>query len=552
MKRILGIKWRMLVNSWNLIREESLLKIFFISIFILGYFIFGVVGIVKSFSYLLNFAVFGPMIIERMVYLYFFILFIMLTLSSYLLTFSKFFSSPETRELFLMPISLEVICRVKFLEVLYLASWASVFISIPIFIGHGIVLGPAALLYFLGLPFLIVPFVCLCSALGFILALVVTRFFINRWGAMLLILGIGGLVYSLFDIWGLRSEYVTTDVREMVERMLFHTRISTSFFLPSSWISRIYLGLCGFSCHFVLYSLIILSFICMLYYAFEILSSAIGFEAWIKYQSFSFRQKTQSFFLFIYPVLQRFFSKKYSAIIAKDVQVFLRDPVQYLQFFVFFGLIFIYFFNIKNMRYNLDSPFWKMLISYLNFSSVNLILATLSTRFFFPEISLEGKSIWILGLSSISRREILYCKYGYSVIFSFIITFFLILASNYFLKVAFILQMYFYCLCLVSSITLCAISIGLGALFPNFNTENSAEVVSGFGGTLCLIVSVLYIGVLSLCAGFIGYADMRAFLPERGMIGIYLLFLFCTVILSVVFSYCLLRKAEKSFVAEEI
>ncbi len=552
MNQILNIKWRILLNSVDQIREESRLKILFIFIFVLGYGVFGVLGIVKSFHYLLGFPVFGQMIIERMVYLYFFILFIMLTLSSYLLTCSRFFASAETMQLLLMPIRFEIIYRVKFLEVLYLASWASVFISIPIFIGHGIVLGDASLVYFFGLFLLFLPFVCMCSALGFILALVATRFFINRWGVLLLFLLAGGLIYSFLDVWSIRSEYVTTDIREIVERMLVHTQLSTASFLPSSWVSRVYLGLSGSSCNYLLYSLLILSFVCMVYYAFEIISSAIGFSAWSSYQSFSFRQKNQSVFMLFFRFLQRIISQKYSAIIAKDVQIFCRDPVQYLQFFIFFGLIFIYFFNIKNMRYNLDSPYWKMLITYLNFSSVNLILATLSTRFFFPEISFEGKCIWTLGLSRINRKEILYCKYSYSVFFSFIITFFLIFVSNYFLKVVWGMQLYFYCLSLVTSITLCAVSIGLGALFPDFNSENSAEVVSGFGGTLCLIVSVFYIGIVTLGAGFIGYADMRYLAEKNMMTGIYIAYLIISGGLSVGLSVWLLKKAEKRFSGEEI
>jgi ABC-2 type transport system permease protein len=38
-----------------------------------------------------------------------------------------------------------------------------------------------------------------------------------------------------------------------------------------------------------------------------------------------------------------------------------------------------------------------------------------------------------------------------------------------------------------------AIAISLGTIFPNVNETNPAKIVSGFGGTLCLIMSFLYI-----------------------------------------------------------
>ena len=49
--------------------------------------------------------------------------------------------------------------------------------------------------------------------------------------------------------------------------------------------------------------------------------------------------------------------------------------------------------------------------------------------------------------------------------------------------------------------TLNALAVGLGAVYPNFREDNPSKIVSGFGGTLCLVLSFLYIiGMLSLMA----------------------------------------------------
>jgi ABC-2 type transport system permease protein len=42
---------------------------------------------------------------------------------------------------------------------------------------------------------------------------------------------------------------------------------------------------------------------------------------------------------------------------------------------------------------------------------------------------------------------------------------------------------------------LCGLAVGLGALFPNLNEDNPSKIVSGFGGTLCLVISFVYIVV---------------------------------------------------------
>jgi hypothetical protein len=46
------------------------------------------------------------------------------------------------------------------------------------------------------------------------------------------------------------------------------------------------------------------------------------------------------------------------------------------------------------------------------------------------------------------------------------------------------------------------LAVGLGVLYPNFKEINPAKIVSGFGGTLCLVLSFLYILVSVLLLGF--------------------------------------------------
>ena len=45
------------------------------------------------------------------------------------------------------------------------------------------------------------------------------------------------------------------------------------------------------------------------------------------------------------------------------------------------------------------------------------------------------------------------------------------------------------------SAALSGLAVGRGALFPNFKEDNPSKIVSGFGGTLCLVVSFIYIAL---------------------------------------------------------
>jgi len=45
----------------------------------------------------------------------------------------------------------------------------------------------------------------------------------------------------------------------------------------------------------------------------------------------------------------------------------------------------------------------------------------------------------------------------------------------------------------VMTFTLNGVAVGLGVLYPNLKEANPNKIVSGFGGTLCLVLSSLYI-----------------------------------------------------------
>jgi hypothetical protein len=47
-----------------------------------------------------------------------------------------------------------------------------------------------------------------------------------------------------------------------------------------------------------------------------------------------------------------------------------------------------------------------------------------------------------------------------------------------------------------------ALAAGLGVLFPNLEESNAAKIVSGFGGTLCLVGSFIYILIFLLLLAY--------------------------------------------------
>src|SRR5207244_2670042 len=142
-------------------------------------------------------------------------------------------------------------------------------------------------------------------------------------------------------------------------------------------------------------------------------------------------------------------------LLVKDFRLFRRDAVQWSQFLIFFGLLGLYFVNIRRFSYNAT---YSAMIGFLNLAVVGLILSTFTTRFIFPMISLEGRRLWILGLLPIRRDSILWSKFLFAAIGSLLPCTTLVLLSDFMLQIS---EPVIYLSHQVSCIALC---VGLSAI----------------------------------------------------------------------------------------
>jgi ABC-2 type transport system permease protein len=113
-------------------------------------------------------------------------------------------------------------------------------------------------------------------------------------------------------------------------------------------------------------------------------------------------------------------------------------------------------------------------------------------------ISLEGRRFWILGLLGVRRETILWSKFLFAVLGSIIPCSGLVLISDLMLRVALMVVVSHQLTCLVLCLGLAGIAVGLGAWLPSLREESPSRIAAGFGGTLTLVISTLYIMVVVL------------------------------------------------------
>jgi ABC-2 type transport system permease protein len=508
--------WRRLKT----VRATSSLLASSIGLFVVAYLTLSFLLFRRGLQFLNNFPALGEVLTERLFFLLFVFLLILLIFSNLVIGYTNFFRNRETSYLTSLPISSQTIFRWKFLESALLASWAFLFLIAPLLAAYGLTRG-APWHYYLMTVFALGLFIVLPSVAGAWVALNLARY-LDRRTFQVVAVAATIVILTLMALW-FRPETLTdtsTDTRVLatLDKLLTRTHFSEWPWLPSFWLSTSVLQwaegavtAAGFFLLVLLSHVLFfgyLSFTCtgkLFYDSFSIVQSRQSiFVRWAWFRRW--RQHRPQFDFDTGPIERatRFIytgPSDVAALLVKDARMFWRDTSQWGQTLVLFGLLAVYVINLRHFSQELTNPFWVHLVCYLNLGACALNLATLTTRFVFPQFSLEGKRLWIIGLAPMGLTQALRAKFWLASRAALCVTLGLIWLSCHMLRMPWDHTLYLGLIISTMTFTLTALAMGLGALYPNFREDNPTKIVSGFGGTLCLVLSFLYIvGSVTLLA----------------------------------------------------
>jgi len=496
------------------LRERSRLLNSVIALFIVGYLILSFLLFSKGLQFVAAFPGLGTVLTERLIYLLFAFLFALLLLSNLVISYTNLFRNRETAFLLTLPVPWQTIFRWKFIESTLLASWAFLFLIAPLLVAFGLT-REAPWHFYLVTTALTALFIVLPGVAGAWFAIHLARYLDRRSFQITAISG--ALLLLAFTAFWWKTQSATDDVLEsrvlqVMDQLLGKTRFALFPFLPSYWLSSAALQWAdGAVASAIFFGLVLLSYTLFFgFLAFTQLGEAF-YESASAVQSRGTARsepaQTQMQFSAVGPAekfsgLFRWLNRDTRALIVKDARMFWRDTTQWGQSVMLFGLLGVYIINLRHFTHQLSNPFWINLISYLNLSACSLNLATLTTRFVYPQFSLEGRRLWIIGLAPLGLEKVVKVKFWLASLTSLAVTLTLITLSCHLLRMSLDRVAFFAAVVTVMTFALNGLAVGLGVLYPNFKETNSSKIVSGFGGTLCLVLSFLYILASVLALGF--------------------------------------------------
>ena len=261
-------------------------------------------------------------------------------------------------------------------------------------------------------------FVLIAGSLGAIVAIVVANVFPKRQKGVLAVglLTIVGLFIALaVRLWRTPGDTLTSDWLGNVQNRLAFCQ---NPLWPSRWMSAGLLASARGEWSRAGYYLMVLSaHAALAYLAAAAVARDLYFRGYSRVQGSRSSRRRRWFYAIdeLFHRLFFFLPQPIRLLLLKDLRTFRRDPSQWSQFLIFFGLLAFYFLNIPRLGYGVQSPSWRNLVSFLNLSVTALILSTFTSRFIFPLLSLEGRNFWVLGLLPLGRKQILWGKFAFSV-----------------------------------------------------------------------------------------------------------------------------------------
>jgi len=441
----------------------------------------------------------GPALAYQLLLIILLTFFSMLLFSNLVAALSTFFLSRDLDLVVAAPIGLNAFFYSRLITTLVNSSWMVLFFSLPIFAAYAAVFGAAMTYYFWVL--LILPlFLLIPASVGVLLThLLVYLLPAKRIRDILFFIGLFAfiIIYFLFR-FSQPERLVQPESFGHFVQFLSVMETPSAPYLPSSWSAEILAGTLfhratdqGF------FYALLASYAMFFPLLASWISSAIYLAGWSKAQESRQGRRKLVWLDSVLAGLTRPFPEIFRVIMLKDIKTFLRDSTQWSQLFLLAALIVVYLYNFKVLpldRSPVPTATLKTAIAFANLALTGFVLSAIAVRFAFPAVSLEGKAYWIMQTAPISLRAMLWSKFWLNFLPLLLLGELLVFCSNWLLQVSPWMMGLSLLTMFLMTFGIAAIGVGVGALYPKFNFDNAAEIPTSFGGAICMIFSIAFIG----------------------------------------------------------
>lgn len=443
----------------------------------------------------------GPLLAGKLLGLVLLSFLSILLLSNVVTALSSFFLAKDLDLLTSAPVDWLDLYLAKLGETLVHSSWMVALMAVPIFAAYGVVYdgGWRFPLVVLGV---FVPLLVLPAVIGSATTLVLVNVFPARRTRDLLsviTIAAAGLLVMLFRL--IRPEQLARPegFRNLLD-FITVLRTPTSPFLPSEWATDAVMG------HLVgPWDPLDLVLLWSTAGAFVVLGAVLHQQLYptgfTKAQEGAERFVRGWLWQRLLAPTARFLSVAKREFITKDIKLFFRDATQWSQLILLAVLVVIYLFNIRALPLFTGEQVPYALVTmvmFLNQGLAGFVLAAIAARFVFPSVSLEGRQLWLLKSSPLDLRAMLWSKYWIGTVPLLVLALVITLVTANILRASLFMTAVTVFTITSFTIAVSAMALGFGTLYPQFESENAAQIPTSFGGLVFMMAAVLLLGLITV------------------------------------------------------
>ncbi len=471
-------------------------------------------GFVGTFFWVLIFAVIfrmllyfrgtqgiGDLLASKLLGLAFLTFFMILVLSNVIAALSTFFLADDLELVVAAPVDPATVYGARLAETIVDSSWMVALLAVPLLAAYGVVYG-AGVGYYVLAAATIVPFLVVPAVVGAAVTLILVNVFpARRTRDLLALVGLLSAAAVVALLRFLRPERLMRpgQFRSLVDFVAV-LRAPTSHWLPSEWAAHALMSFLNGA-----FEPFPFLFLWSTAGAFVVLGAwlhgACYHAGFTRAQEGAGRKERRRRPALLEPLLGRV-RPSTRVLVSKEIRVFFRDTTQWSQLILLGVLVVVYVYNIKVLPLYTGervSFFLINLVSFLNLGLAGFVVAAIAARFVFPAMSLEGRMMWLLRSSPLDVRSLFWSKYLVGTLPLLVVALPLIVVTNVLLSASHFVLVLTTLTMVGVTFALTSLALGFGALYPNYETENVAEIPTSFGGLLFMMAAVSYLaGVVIL------------------------------------------------------
>jgi ABC-2 type transport system permease protein len=550
-KLLTFIKLQEKINVKSVIRNLSVSAVYII--FAIGVYFFSR----NIIEYLLEDVKIGMFLLHRFIFVVLFIFFITVHIGNIVVSYSTFFKTREVGFLLSKPVSFTKIFLIKFLDNFFYSSSTLLLMITAALAGYASYFG----LQWYFIPFsillIILPFMFLAGTLGALVLLVVLRFAV-KFGMKKVLITIASVYAGAIVLF-----YIFSSPVEIVTKVFEYFPNINQYFgflespvikmLPNHWVADALYWIAsgnysasGWNIYLLILSTVLLFLLALF------IAKKWFYKTWLAFlnlsNEFSVKKKDSHKTSFNFENHSSL-KPRSEVLIKRELLLFFREPSQWIHSLVMLFLITVFVLSISSIDVIILRAFdvyLKTLIYLVIYLFNVFLIASLSLRFIFPLVSLEGETIWKIRSAPINYKKLMLIRLSIYFSVIFLIGQLLNFVSNYQFSV--MLTAISQLNTAFVTITLVSLNFGMGAAFANYKEKNPIRIASSQGASLTFLFTIIYLVFLIIL--LFAPVSNHFYAMERGTASYTSQLLYTSLILgtlTLIVSYLSISKGIKNF-----